>query len=806
MECTRLAASITGERAEVVIFPKGQNFAYRIATSDGVGMIQPRSLEVCEHMAREDAEIKLTPKATSLPLVFQKDTVGSMTLMCPEDQVDVDAIQSLGRMLVHVIEKILDEDTKSVDAAEFETHVVDSIRDGIILLDDSLTITWANEPMGTLLGIPSSSMVGRNCLEYIHPDDVDHVVESSIRFMQGLESYRLWMRLEKPNGTYSQFELTGMDHRLNPKIGGLLMSIRDAEHTIELQQSLGRADATSKAIVTGLKEGIISVDQFGSVNLVNNVAREMFDIAQDIPPPALTLDNFKLVDEAGSELQVMGNPQASPNSEYTINSLIGPAVHVTRYIEEVRSPDNDELLGSIAVLYDITETRAAEAELRRHALHDQLTGLPNRRQLDQLLARLTNAGNDGDDFLVAACFIDLDGFKLVNDNHGHKVGDEVIRIAADRLSTQLRSGDLLVRQGGDEFVAMLTKLHHPDEAMVVADRCRQALEEPYYLNGSRFDLSASIGVAVESTVNLKKNLLLQQADMALYAAKDLGRNRTERFDSKLAKARAEQEQQRRLLREALDTDSVTIHLQPIVAIEDETIAGFEALARIHTASGVIAGPASFLGSVSNTGMIWDLDQVTFKKSCMASARLATIDPDNVPTVSCNFDPVSLCHPDFIEYVKDTLIETGAKAHQMSVEVTESGAMESSGAIKTVLEKLNRLGFTIALDDFGTGYSSLAHLRDLPISSVKVDRSFIVTLNESHEERSITEAVVRLAEQLELDITAEGVEDGEQLKQVRALGFPTAQGWHFWPALKLDEALALWKDHLDPVDPTGMEFL
>lgn len=797
-----MAASEMGERCEIVVFPKEQNFAYRIATSDGVGMIQPRTLEMCEQMAIGSATTQLTPKALAHPLTFEKQVVGSITVMCNEQSANIEFLESLGRMMLYVISKTLEDTVRSPDKIEFEANLIDSIRDGIILLDDSLTITWANEPMGTLLGIASSSMIGKNCLDYIHPDDVDNVVESSIRFMQGLESYRLLMRVRKAHGDYSQFELTGMDHRLNPKIGGLLMSLRDAEHTIELKQSLGRADATSKAIVAGLKEGIISVDQFGSVTLVNNVARQMFDIAQDVPPPALTLENFQLVDESGTELHVMGNPEASPNSEYTINSLIGPVVHVTRFIEEIQNPDNEGSLGSIAVLYDITETRAAEAELRRHALHDQLTGLPNRRQLDQLLAKLTAAGNEGDDYLVAACFIDLDGFKLVNDNHGHKVGDEVIRIAANRLSTQLRSGDLLVRQGGDEFVAMLTRLHQSEEAMVVAERCREALGEPYYLNGARFDLSASIGVAVESTTNLRRNLLLQQADMALYAAKDLGRNRIERFDSHLAKARADQEQQRRLLRDALDSDSVCVHLQPIVSLEDESITGFEALARIHTSGGVIAGPASFLGAVANTGMAWDLDRATFKKSCEASAQLARIDSENTPIVACNFDPVSLCHHDFIEFVIATLRITGAKASQMAIEVTETGAMEASGTVKTVLEKLNHLGFTIALDDFGTGYSSLAHLRDLPISSVKVDRSFIVTLNESHEERAITEAVVRLAEQLELDITAEGVEDAAQAKQVKSLGFPTAQGWHFWPALKVEEAIALWQDNLSSADPTS----
>ncbi|HEC09808.1 MAG TPA: bifunctional diguanylate cyclase/phosphodiesterase, partial [Acidimicrobiales bacterium] len=397
--------------------------------------------------------------------------------------------------------------------------------------------------------------------------------------------------------------------------------------------------------------------------------------------------------------------------------------------------------------------------------------------------------------LVAACFVDLDVFKLINDTHGHRTGDHIIRIAAERLSRRLREGDLLVRHGGDEFVAVLHDLESPAAALQAADRLRQALTEPFAIEGTTFDVTASAGVAVCSAAGCDQDDLLRQADIALYAAKARGRNQTVLFDDELEVLTEVAERQRRMLRHALDHDGVVMHFQPLVDSETGRPVAFEALARCLDPQGVLHGPGSFLDSISSSGMIWELDQRAFRLSCEAAAVLQRVVPVDTPVIGCNFSPLSIVQPDFASYVERTVAECGVEPANICIEITETAAFAGGQHSLDAVTTLHRAGFKIALDDFGTGYSSLSHLRDLPLHSVKMDRSFVARFTENGPEKAIAEAVVGLAGDLGLGVVAEGVETGEQLSIARNLGFRTIQGWHYDRAMPLDEILHRWVDTL-----------
>ena len=450
--------------------------------------------------------------------------------------------------------------------------------------------------------------------------------------------------------------------------------------------------------------------------------------------------------------------------------------------------DQETSSGSVVVFHDVTAEHLAAEELRNQALHDQLTGLPNRRSLDNAFAALRT---DARRTPVAVSFLDLDGFKVVNDMHGHRVGDDVIRIAAERLTNVLRAEDLLVRLGGDEFVAIHRDVANVEDAVFVADKLRAALSPAYQVADERFDLTTSVGVAFSADGGESEDKLLQQADIALYTAKARGRNRVVAFTDELAEGVLAEERQRRILRDALDNDRLVMHFQPLIDAKTGQANGYEALARIQTESGDIIGPPAFLNSVASSSLLWELDRAAFGLSCEAAATFAKIDPNAPPTVACNFSPVSLTQRDLLDFISETAANHGVEPQQICIEITESAAFEAGPGVLQTLEALTDRGFGLALDDFGTGYSPLSHLRDLPITTVKVDRTFIANIDGETNERAIAEAVVVLAKQLGLGVVAEGIESSEQRDRATEMGFNTLQGWHYAPALPLAECLTQW---------------
>ncbi len=769
--------------AEVVVFDMNRVFV--AASTNPVGLMQPRLMTSAERAAVEgdgtQTERAEGPDRSMLiPMTRGGVLVAGLSLFDgPTLPADSDVLEPLVRLL----SGLLEEDPVA-NGAGFHDKVLNGLRECVIILSPALDLTWVSQGAVTLLGLNPIQAVGRSALDFLHPDDVEKTLDGVARFAQGLEVYRLVIRLRNAAGGFTPVEVMGNDLSADPAIGGMVLCLRDAQHDSELGQEIERSRRLSSAIVEGLPDGLIATDRYGHVTVANSVARAMFSLDAEVAAADLPLETFALFSTTGGSVDLL-EPIAQP-----VRCVL-PNQATIRYLDCSIGAIADEAgsHGRVIVLTDVTAEHRAAESLRDQALHDQLTGLPNRRQMEE---RLTERSTRPVPCTVAACFIDLDGFKLVNDNHGHRVGDQVIRAAAKRLQAQLRHADLLVRHGGDEFLALLVDVASLGHTEEVAQRMRVALEEPYEIGSERFDLTASVGVAITSTADLASEVLLRQADIALFEAKSNGRNRIQVFDESLATIVSNEEQQRRVLRDAIDEKRVVMHFQPLVDAISEQTMGFEALARVRTREGELLSPSHFLDAVSNTGLMWDLDRVAFTLSCDAAQLLGAIDPSNPPYVACNFSSVSLTHPDFLSFVIETTEAANLAPCQICIEVTESAAFDSGGQSARTLGELKERGYQLALDDFGTGYSSLAHLRDLPITSVKVDRSFVEKLGAQSSERTIVEAVVTLARDLNLGIVAEGVETMEQVRQVRKMGFETIQGWHYSRALPMDRCLEHWR--------------
>ena len=780
IDCARAAASLTKAAAEVVVFEHERAF---VVASAQVEALQPRPMTAAEtQLSVNGGQRHATVGADSAFAIVSEAglAIGAISIHGDADLDHLDALHALARVVSSAATDATD-DGRSLDAA-----VVQGLRDAVVVISSELRVLWANRALGLLVGRTPAEVVGLSAVDLVHPDDLATALDAVTRMRDGLEMYRVHLRLARADGGFEPVEVTGIDHTDDPTLGGLVLSLRNDDAAGERGAAADRDRHLADAIVGGLHDGIIATDRFGSVTRVNDVAQHLFGLVLGEAPATVDLSKLLLIDSHGRRRSV-AECGGDPRQEYcVVNPASGRDVrYVTLRRQDVVDAQSDSL-GQVYVVHDITEARKAAAELRSQALHDQLTGLPNRRQL---ISRLDRLDLDAD-MLVAACFIDLDGFKLVNDTHGHRTGDILVRVAAQRLLGRLGADDLLVRQGGDEFVALLLGVDDLDAAVARAELLRETLAVPYAISGERFDVTASIGVALSRVEGLSPDTLLQHADMALYEAKARGRNRVESFDSRLADAVNLEDRQRRMLREALDQDRLVMHFQPLIGTATGETRGYEALARIETEDGQTLGPASFLEAISATGLVWDLDRAAFDLSVEAAAVLAHLEPTDPPTVACNFSALSLSRRTLVEVLNETTRRHGVAPAQICIEITESAAFESGAAGREALETLRAAGYLIALDDFGTGYSSLVHLRDLPITSIKVDRTFVERLPHDSTERSITGAVVRLAAELGLGIIAEGVETSEQLAQVKRLGFDLVQGWHHAPALPLHDILTM----------------
>lgn len=452
--------------------------------------------------------------------------------------------------------------------------------------------------------------------------------------------------------------------------------------------------------------------------------------------------------------------------------------------------------GVVMTCHDITERKASEAELAHAAMHDSLTGLPNRLlvldRLTQLLATITRTGKR-----CAVLFLDVDRFKLVNDTNGHAVGDALLVAVARRLGRALRPGDTLGRFGGDEFVVLCADVDDVAAATAVAERLLDQMGAPFEVGNQEIFATLSIGIAMASAGD-DPGALLRDADAALYQAKEAGRGRASLFDAGLR-----QRIQRRLdvgnrLRRAMEGEGLFLHYQPIVALHDGAVVGAEALLRWRVDDEVVA-PDAFIPIAEETGLIvpighWVLGEACRQLRIWQEAGLV----ERMFTLSVNVSARQVATPGFVESVLESLSAARVDPRQLVIEVTESVFMTDSVAASKVLDDLRSAGMAISIDDFGIGYSSLGYLEQLPVDQLKVDRSFVGRLDGSERSLAIVRSVVDLAHAVGLQVVAEGVENSEQHQTLLGMGCDQAQGYLYARPVPPEAAQAIFGHRLVPV--------
>jgi diguanylate cyclase (GGDEF)-like protein/PAS domain S-box-containing protein len=430
-------------------------------------------------------------------------------------------------------------------------------------------------------------------------------------------------------------------------------------------------------------------------------------------------------------------------------------------------------------IQDITDRKRAEEQLQHEAMHDVLTGLPNRAMfIDHLELAIARAQRN-EERKFAVLYVDLDRFKIINDSLGHSVGDQLLKEVAARLWNCVRAGDTVARLGGDEFVILLEDVYQEAEAIDVAERIKSELVVPFTLNGREVFTTVSIGVASSWTSYHQAEGLIRDADAAMYRAKSLGKNRHEIYDSVMHAQVNDLLQMETALRLAVERREFMVYYQSIVDLETFKISGFEALVRWnHPEKGFIS-PANFIPLAEETGLIVEIGEWVLREACQQMERWQKIFPSDPPLfVSVNLSSKQFIQSDLIHRVTQIIKETKINPEGLKLEITESAVMDDVDSATEMLKKLRALGVKLSIDDFGTGYSSLSYLHRFPIDTLKVDRSFVVNMSEDSENVEIVRTIVSLAQNLGMNVIAEGVETKEQLAALRKLGCENGQGYLF----------------------------
>jgi diguanylate cyclase (GGDEF)-like protein/PAS domain S-box-containing protein len=677
---------------------------------------------------------------------------------------------------------------------------VEHADEAIEILDIEACVRYANPAFEALTGFRQADVLGVRA-EFLDapeatPDEILATLQQGLPWQGELAGVR-------KNGTIYQQEV-----RIAPvdNADGQIINYVAVRRDITERKRANAALKRYQLLSQHARDIVLFIQPNGRIVEANDAAMESYGYSRE---ELLSLTIHDLQDKS---VIAQMDEQMGQDSRY---GFLFEATH--RRKDDSRFPVEMSLQGAsidgetliLSIIRDITTRKRAEEKLYHNAFHDALTGLPNRSLFLERLSKALAQQQEGE-YLFAVLFLDLDGFKVINDSLGHMAGDQLLVELAQRLRVCLEPEDTLARFGGDEFTILLENVTGLEQVTQVADRIQAALADSIQVNSLDIFTTTSIGIVLGDRSLTQPEDLLRSADTALYQAKAKGGTCSAVFDAEM--------HERAMLRLKLETDlrwalndtkitlvpfeqmqphpNFLLHYQPIISLRTQQLAGFEALVRWqHPELGMVS-PAEFIPIAEETGLIVPLGWIVLQEAC----RQMRIWQDQNPhrshlTMSVNLSVKQFSQPNLVEQVRHVLQATGLKPDRLKLEITESAIMDNAETATRMLGELKALGVQIALDDFGTGYSSLAYLHRLPIDTLKIDRSFVNRVDSDGEQLEITRAIVSLAWNLGMDVVAEGVETVKQLAQLKSLRCEYAQGFFFARPLSAEVAATMISQEL-----------
>lgn len=612
---------------------------------------------------------------------------------------------------------------------------------------------------------------------------------------------------------WSQAKRVGPLLLIAPVIGVLLLYWLVAPLIKQLFRSEKQARATNarlrdsetrvRTILENVVEGIVTISEAGAIDSFNIAAETMFGysseevMGRDI---SLLLPDVQRDDPYASfqkYIETKSPVIGGIGHEVSAVRKGGERFYLALCLSEVSLNGRRYLIGTMR---DITEHKAAEATILRLANHDPLTDLPNRNLLqDRIEQAISRHKRSQAQFAIL--FIDLDQFKTINDSLGHQIGDALLKSVASRLSNCLREDDTVARQGGDEFIVLLSDVGTAANAAVVARKILMMLSEPHIIADRELHASASIGIAIYPQDGEQAETLLKNSDTAMYCAKDAGRNNTQFFTAGMNANATERLSLATSLRHALSRNEMELHYQPIVSISDGHIAATEALLRWRHAELGYVSPVRFIPIAEESGLIVALGEWVLRSACL---QLNAWQDKGVhlERMVVNLSTRQFRQDDLVKRFTQILAETGVSAERLGLEITESAIMDNPKQAIAILDELKAMGFQLSLDDFGTGYSSLSYLKQFPIDKLKIDRSFVKDISTDPDDEALVAAIIAMAHSLNIRVVAEGVEMPEQLAFLKQKQCEEYQGYYFSKPMTGDD---LYPKLMAPVIPSRQKY-
>lgn len=653
-----------------------------------------------------------------------------------------------------------------------KAHMLDTLlanMDGMIYRcrpDEHWTMEYVSQGCAELTGYLPQDLLLNSRVSYeelTFPDDrkrVRSVIEEALASGQRFD---IEYRLIRKDGEVRWVVERGTSIRhaadSSAEIVGCIQDITERKKS---EQALLEAERRYRSIFENAVEGIFQSTPTNGYIAVNPALARIYgyDSPEELIIHLRDIDRQLYVDpQRRSEfLMLMEKHGSVTNFESQVYRRDGKVIWISENARAVRD-ESAAILFYEGTVEAITERKRHEAQIEFQATHDPLTGLPNRTLLyDRLCQAVLKAHRYG--HLVAVIFFDLDQFKYVNDSLGHQVGDQLLKTVAHRLKSCVRESDTVARQGGDEFVLVLESHDNEESLSQAMHRILESVSKPCYISGTELQVTCSMGISLCPTDAADADTLLRNADVAMFRAKQLGRNNFQYFAAEMNSDAVNRLEMTNSLRHALANDEFELHYQPKIRLSTGEMVGAEALLRWFRPNGKLVAPSEFIFLAEENGLIVPISEWVMEQACAQSVAWQRAGKKLVP-VSINLSPILIERGNIVEQVTQILRKTGLDPHYLELEITESGLMRNVEASMSVLERLKTLGVRIAIDDFGTGYSSLSYLKRFPIDTLKIDRSFVRDISNDKESADIVKAIITLGHNLNMNVLAEGVETEEE---------------------------------------------
>jgi diguanylate cyclase (GGDEF)-like protein/PAS domain S-box-containing protein len=707
----------------------------------------------------------------------------------------------LPRALRYLIERQATQSELQISEARFRA-MSDASPLGIFVSDAEGECVYTNAAYQKISGLSFEQTLGTNWSMAIHPEDRQRVLAEWRAAARSQEPFQTEFRFLQEDGSlvWTRVNSAVMTGGMAPH--GRVKTVEDITERKVTELALRAAeealfDERERAQVTlnSIGDAVLSTDMQGNVTYLNQVAEAMTGWSNVAALGRPLAEVFNIIDGVTRELGA--NPAQRAIKEDRTVGLAADSVLIRRdgfesAIEDSAAPIHNRDgrdAGAVIVFHDVSKSRAMALKMAHLAQHDFLTDLPNRVLLTERLTQAIGLANRHHK-QVALLFLDLDHFKHINDSLGHTIGDLLLQSVADRLTGCVRASDTVCRQGGDEFVILLAEIAQPQDTTQVAEKLLAEFALPHLIDGQELHVTLSIGISVYPDDGRDVDTVMQNADTAMYHAKENGRNNYQFFTAAMNAHAVRRQLVESGLRRALKQGEFLLHYQPQIDLASGAMTGAEALIRWQDPNLGAINPGQFVPIAEECGLIVPIGQWVLREACRQTQAWLVAGLTAVP-VAVNISAVEFRHKGFLEGVTRVLAETGLPPRYLELELTESILMHDAESQESVLEALKILGVVLAIDDFGTGYSSLSYLKRFPIDTLKIDQSFVRDLATDADDATIVSAVIGMGRNLKQRVIAEGVETTEQLVFLQAQHCNEGQGFLFsHPLTAEDFALLL----------------